>query len=126
MVPWKISRYPTRQTKNKNMDAQELKIEEGSINFWIKEHQLDFNDGQTTPLLSVNPTGGSIFIVKDADNKLKVFYVVLERGRVDLESNVSSLNPEIKHMITYAWNLPGKKVNLYIDGKEAATKEIPF
>ena len=108
------------------MDTNKIKIDEGTINFWIKENQIVFNDFKTTPIFAVNPDGGSIFIIKDADNKLKVFYVVLGRGRVDLEFDISHLEQEKKHMITYTWSLKEKSLNLYIDGGAVSTKTIPF
>lgn len=108
------------------MDTNKLKIDEGTISFSIKENKIIFNDSKTTPIFAINPEGGSIFMIKDADNKLKVFYVVLGKGRVDLESDVSHLEQNKKHMIAYTWNLKEKKLKLYIDGIIASTQNIPF
>ncbi|MEY2664746.1 MAG: hypothetical protein RIT04_554 [Candidatus Parcubacteria bacterium] len=109
------------------MNVNELKINLGSVSFWIKENQIQFNDSKATPIFAINPEGGSIFMIKDEDNKIKVFYVVIGKGRVDLEVDVSSLNSTEKHMVAYTWDLfEGKKLTLYIDGKEVATKGIPF
>lgn len=103
-----------------------LKIDIGTISFWTKANSLKFNDGKTTPVFSVNPEGGSIFMVKDDDNKLKVFYVVMGQGRADLEYDVSNLDPKEKHMIVFTWNLNSKELILYIDGKEVVKKVIDF
>jgi hypothetical protein len=109
-----------------NIDTDELKIDAGTVNFWIKENQIQFNDSKVTSIFSVDSEGGSIFIIKDRDNKLKVFYVVIGKGRIDLESDVSYLSSQAKHMITCTWSLVGKKLGLYIDGKEVAVREISF
>lgn len=103
-----------------------LKIDQGTITFWTKENQINFNDGKITPLFTIAPTGGSIFVVKDADNKLKVFYVVLDKGRVDLEYDVSSLNPNDKHMIAFTWSLENRELVLYIDGQKVVSRSISF
>jgi hypothetical protein len=108
------------------MNTSEFKINKGTISFWIKENKLLYNDNQTTPIFSTNPDGGSIFMVKDGDNKIKVFYVVLGKGRIDLEYDVSNLNSSIKHMFTFTWSLDDQKMILYIDGQEKMLKEIKF
>lgn len=103
-----------------------LSIEKGTITFWIKENKIKFNDNEITPMFSVNPSGGSIFIVKDNDNKLKVFYVVLGKGRIDLEYDVSGINSAEKHMVAYTWSFEDRKLNLYFDGSVVASKNITF
>jgi hypothetical protein len=106
--------------------SNNLNIDEGTISFWTPENKLQFNDGKTTPLLSINPEGGNIFILKDDDNKLKVFLVALNKGRVDLEHDISKLDSSNKHMIVVTWSLKTKELSLYIDGNKASTKEIIF
>lgn len=101
-----------------------LNIKEGTINFWIKENQLNFTDSKTTPIFAVSPEGGSIFMVKDQDNKLKVFFVVLDKGRTDLEYDTASLSSDTKHMFSLTWNLNKKELNLYIDGVKVVQQEI--
>ncbi len=108
------------------MNNDKLKIDLGTISFWIKEKQIQFNDSKATPIFAINPDGGSIFMVKDDDNKLKVFYIVLGKGRVDLEADVAALNSNDKHMVSYTWDLQNKKLNLYIDGKNVKSQDIPF
>ena len=103
-----------------------LSIEKGTITFRIKENKIQFNDNKIIPIFSVNPSGGSIFIVKDDDNKLKVFYVVLDKGRVDIEYDVSNIDSSQKHMVAYTWSMEDKKLTLYFDGSIVANKDIPF
>jgi hypothetical protein len=108
------------------MNNQRLKIEEGTINFWIKENMVDYSDNKTIPLVSIDPDGGSIFILKDSDNKIKAFFVVLNRGRIDLEFDVSREDAKRKHMVTFTWSLKDKEVKLYFDNKVMASKSITF
>lgn len=105
-------------------DLKNLSIEEGTITFWIKENSIIFNDKKITQLFNVNPAGGSIFMLKDNDNKLKVMFVVLGKGRVDIEHDVSELNPSDRHMIAFTWSLRDNRMNLYLDGVLEKTKQI--
>src|SRR3989338_1260541 len=99
------------------MNSKELTIQQGSISFWIKEKAVNFNDGKITRLFEVNPEGGSILCVKDDDNKLKVLFVVLGRGRVEIEK---------RHMIAFTWSLTSNELKLYLDGKVVQTKVLTF
>ena len=105
-------------------DSKNLSIEEGTITFWIKENSIIFNDKKITQLFDVNPAGGSIFMVKDDDNKLKVMFVVLGKGRVDIEHDVSEVNPSNRHMVAFTWSLKSNQLSLYLDGELIESKEI--
>ena len=108
------------------MNNQKVKIEEGKISFWIKEKMLQFDDNKLTPLIQLNPSEGSIFILKDDDNKLKFFHVYIGRGRTDVEHDVSSLNPSKRHMIAVTWNVKDKEIIMYINGEKVARTEINY
>lgn len=108
------------------MEENQLKIEQGSISFWIKEKAVVFNDGKVTRFFEINPDGGSILCVKDDDNKLKVLFVVLGEGRVDIEYDVSTLDIEKRHMIAFTWSLKDKELKLYLDGQMVQEKTISF
>lgn len=108
------------------MDNTKLKIEEGTISFWIKEEVIDFNDSKSTVIFQIDPEGGSLLCVKDVDNKLKVFFVVIGKGRIDVEYDVSAAAKEIRHMVAFSWSLKQKELNLYFDGQKVATKTINF
>lgn len=103
-----------------------LNINEGTITFTTKENSLFFCDNALTTLASANPQGGSILMLKDSDNKIKVLFAVLGKGRVDLEYDVSNLSSDKKHMFAFSWSLNDKKMVLYIDGEKVAEKEIVF
>jgi len=107
------------------MDNKKIKIESGTINFWIEKQKIIFNDNKVNPIISINPDGGSIFILKDTDNKLKIFYVVLDKGRIDLEYDVSNLLSNERHMITFTWNIDNK-LSLFIDTQEVINKKVEF
>lgn len=102
-----------------------LNIESGTINFWIKENTIIFNDDKINEIFNLNPIGGSIFMVKDSDNKFKIMYVVLGKGRIDLEYNVSSLDINKRHMISITWDI-NKSLVLYVDWKEVKNEKVVF
>ena len=108
------------------MNNQNLDIKEGTISFWINEGDVQFNDGQTIPLAQVNPSNGSIFVVKDSDNKLKFFHVYLGKGRTDVEYDVTLLNPNQRHMIAVTWSVLNKEIIMYLDGQQVARAEIRY
>ncbi|MBN1175340.1 hypothetical protein JXA48_01725 [Candidatus Woesearchaeota archaeon] len=107
--------------------ANKINFKEGSINFWIPENVFDFDDNQTHILVNQGNLEGSIFIVKDGDNKLKFFHVLLGKGRTDVVIDVQELLKSEKHMITATWSISKKEINLYIDGgKKHNTTKITY
>jgi hypothetical protein len=91
------------------MNNQKLDIKEGTICFWINEGKIQFNDNKTIPLFQQDLLNGSIFVVKDDDNKLKFFHVCLGKGRTDVEHDVSLLDPNEKHMVAATWSIKIRK-----------------
>lgn len=108
------------------MDNLKLDISEGTISFWVQPGKIVFNDDKTTTLVQLNPKGGSIFMVKDSDNKLKFFHVCLGKGRTDVEYDVSSLDPSTKHMFAVTWSLNNAKIVIYVDGKPVSEGVIDY
>jgi hypothetical protein len=108
------------------MNNNQLKIEQGTISFWIKENAIDFNDGQVTRIFQLDPDGGSILCVKDDDNMLKLLFVVLGKGRADIEYDVSGLETDKRHMIAFTWSLESREITLFLDGKKVASQTIAF
>ncbi len=108
------------------MSNQKLDIKEGTISFWINEGKVQFNGSQAIPLIQLSPSNGSIFIVKDSDNRLKFFHAYLGKGRTDVEHDVSLLDPNQRHMIAATWSLKNKEIIMYIDGQQVAKTEIKY
>lgn len=108
------------------MSNKKLDIKEGTISFWINEGKVQFNNGQAIPLIQLTPSNGSIFMVKDSDNRLKFFHVYLGKGRTDVEYDVSLLDPNQRHMIAVTWSLKNKEIIMYIDGQQVAKTEIKY
>lgn len=108
------------------LKVQNLNIKEGSITFTTKENTLFFDDRQISTLFSTNPQGGSILMIKDSDNKIKILFIVLGKGRVDLEYDVSKLPSSKKHMFAFTWSLKDEKMVLYIDGEKVKEEELIF
>lgn len=100
-------------------EPKKIDIREGTIDFWVKEDKVVWNDNKETVLFNipVNKTG-SIFLIKDDDNKLKFFHVILGKGRTDVELDVSNLSLDKPHHIAVNWSLKEKKITLFVDGGE--------
>ena len=58
----------------------EWNVNEGTIEFWVRKSKLQWNDSLIHVLLNLTKNDGSIFLVKDSDNKLKFFHVILGKG----------------------------------------------
>lgn len=111
----------------KKMDnINKTNIKEGTISFWTKPNQINFSDGKITTLLQIDPQEGSIFVLKDSDNKIKFFHVYLGKGRTDVELDVSKLDSAEKHMFTFTWSVKNKELNMYVDGKLKSTVPIKY
>lgn len=78
--------------------------------FWVREDKVQWNDNKPTVLfnISVNDTG-SLFMIKDDDNKLKFFHLIIGKGKTDLETDVSNLSLNKAHHITATWSINKKK-----------------
>ena len=55
----------------------------------------------------------SIFLVKDSDNKLKFFHVILGKGRTDVETDVSKLSYDEDHYIAVTWSVTTRQISFY-------------
>lgn len=104
----------------------ESNILEGTIAFWVQPGKVNFSDNKISPICNLNPENGSIFIVKDNDNKIKMFHVYMGKGRTDVEYDISSLDQKQKHMFAFTWSVPAKEINIYIDGKLVAKSTINY
>lgn len=104
--------------KNIKSEQEQIDIRQGTIEFWVRENKLQWNDNNAIVLfnLSTNNKRGSLFMIKDDDNKLKFFYVMLGQGRADTEVDVSGLSLQEPHHIVATWSLKDRKANLYVDG----------
>ena len=103
---------------NSKEEINKLNIEVGTVEFWVRENKVSWNDYRSNPLFELSKSGNSIFIVKDSDNKLKFFHVYLGKGRTDVEIDVSDLGDDRAHHVVATWDVNGKKICLYINGGE--------
>jgi len=108
------------------MNNQKFDIKEGTISFWIGEGKIQFDDNNIHPLIQLNSSEGSIFLVKDNDNNLKFFHVYIGKGRTNIEHDVSSLDTNKRHMIAVTWSIKNKEIIMYIDGEKVAKEEIKY
>lgn len=100
----------------------QLDLREGTIDFWVEKNKLRWNDGLIQILVNIPTEQGNIFIVKDSDNKLKFFHVLLGKGRTDVEIDVSNLSSNKPHSIAATWSVTKNEIALYIDGGEKTEK----
>lgn len=112
---------------NKQNQAKEIDIREGTMEFWVREDKVRWNDNKSNVLfnITVNNTG-SLFMIKDDDNKLKFFHLIIGKGKTDLEVDVSNLSLDKPHHIAVKWSVSKKEVGLYVDGKLEDKKEITY
>lgn len=102
---------------------KQFTIQEGSISFLIDPHVVSLDDGEFHLLAQANPDGGNILVVKDSDNKIKVFFVGVGIGRTNIEYDPQNLDKNRKHEITASWKI-GDNLSLYVDGIEAAKEAL--
>lgn len=102
---------------NTTIKSEQIDIREGTIEFWAQEDKIQWNDNKQNVLFNIPVNkAGSLFMVKDDDNTLKFFYVMLGQGRADTEVDVSTLSSDEPHHIVATWSLKDRKANLYVDG----------
>lgn len=101
-----------------------LNIKTGTINFWIPTNLFDYNDNKSNILCNKSTPEGSILILKDRDNKLKFFHVLIGKGRTDVEIDVCDLDSNERHMVSATWDIENtKRISLYIDGGKRMQSE---
>lgn len=103
-----------------------LNIKEGTVEFTVNANKVKFDNHQIVPLAQFSPQEGSIFIVKDADDKLKFFHVYLGKGRTDVVYDVTKLDSNTAHHFAFTWSVSAKEIKIYIDGKEVARTNIKY
>jgi len=103
---------------------KKINFGEGSLTFWIPKETLNYGDNKFIYLINYVSEEGSLKIVKDKDNGLKVFYNYLNNGKCILKVPVQDLDDEEKHYIGVTWSMPNRKVILYIDGQERGNCDI--
>lgn len=109
-----------------NQKNNELNISEGTITFWIDPKKVNLWSNEIIPLVQLNPIGGSIFILKDNDNKIKFFHVLMSKGRTNADVDISSLSKEDKHMFGFTWSIKERKIKIYIDGELKKESNINY
>lgn len=107
-------------------NSKKIDINEGTIEFVIGSGKVNYSSGEMAPLFQSNPQDGSIFILKDIDNKIKFFHVYLGKGRTDAEYDVSKLDQNKKHMFAFTWSVASKEIKIYIDGELKSTAKINY
>jgi len=112
---------------NEQNQTKEIDIREGTMAFWVREDKVQWNDNKSTVLfnITVNNTG-SLFMIKDDDNKLKFSHLIIGKGKTDLETDVSSLSLNKAHHITVTWNINKREAILYVDGELKDKKEVLY
>lgn len=109
-----------------NNPNNKIDIEKGSITFWTQANKIKFADNKLYTFVDISNHKGAIFIIKDADNKIKFFYVYLGKGRTDIEWDCSKLEDDKKHMIATTWSQETKEIKLYVDGELRETSKIEY
>lgn len=103
---------------------RKIDFNKGSLSFLIPERVMDYGDNKFINLVNYNSKDGSLKIVKDKDNGLKVFYDYKNNGRCFLEASTKELDDNDEHEVAVTWSLSDREVILYIDGEEIEKCEI--
>ena len=103
-----------------------INIQKGKISFWIPNNLFEYDDNITHILVNRTNSKGLIYILKDDNNKLTFFHVIIGCGRTDVEADVHKLDSRKRHLITVVWNLSTKLNKLYVNGKLVAQTKIDF
>jgi len=114
---------------NLQNQLEKINLKQGTIEFWMREDKIQWSDNKTNILFNIpvnNTENGSLFMVKDEDNKLKFFHVILGKGRTDVEADVSGLSNKKPHHIVVTWDVNKQTIILYIDGKQASETKIEY
>lgn len=111
--------------------SDRVNVEVGTVTFWIRKNKLNWNDGLIRVLMNLSNYSnarakGSILILKDSDNKLKFFHVILGKGRTDVETDVSILSVSEDHFFAFTWSIETGEIIMYIDGEKAKRSEIKY
>jgi hypothetical protein len=99
---------------NQNV-ADQINLNEGTIEFRIDKGKLLWNDGLMQLLVNILKREGSILIFKDSSNKLKFMHILQGKGN-QVEIDTSDLRSDMPHQIAATWSVSKKQICLYIDG----------
>lgn len=98
-------------------------LNKGTIEFWVKENKLDWDNDKSISLLEVSREGGKIVVVKDKKNIMRAIY---QKGEEKSETSVdvSDLSKQERHQVVFTWNRENNEINLFLDGKKVDQNNI--
>lgn len=103
------------------MGEQGLNIHEGTA-VYVEAKGVRYGDGKARVMLHSRTKEGSILLLKDADNCLRFYHELTNRGRTVVEYDISSLSSETGHIFIITWSIERKEAIIYLDGKPVASK----
>lgn len=106
------------------MDVDNFDLEEGTIEFWVKSNQFEWNNDEKVELFEASGEEGKILIFKDEKNKLKALYFFEGEKRGEASLDVSELSHQERHQVVFTWNQEEKSITLYLDGEKVAQDKI--
>jgi len=104
-----------KKIKTGKIDIKKISIKEGAIEFLVPKNKMKWNDNEKVVLFNIPVKNGSLFMLKDSDNYLKFFHVVIGGGRTDVGADVSNLSQDESHRIKAVWSLQNKNIALSVD-----------
>ncbi|MAG40055.1 hypothetical protein CMI41_03745 [Candidatus Pacearchaeota archaeon] len=104
--------------------VKRINFNKGALSFFIPKGVMNYRDNKFVSLIDYSSEDGTLKIVKDKDNGLKVFYRYKNNGSCDLKANAEDLDDDKEHEVAVSWSMEDRLVKIYIDGVEIASCEI--
>lgn len=103
---------------------EDIKFDKGALTFWIPEGTMNYKDNKFINLINYISDEGTLCIVKDKDNGLRVSYNYFDNGACEVKASAEELDNEDKHMVAVTWSISEGKIKIFIDGDERASEDI--
>ena len=103
---------------------ENINFETGTLTFWIPSETIDYKDNKFISLVNFASDKGTLNIVKDKENGLRVSYNYFGKGNCEAKALAGELDNGEKHMVAITWSMAERLVKIYIDDNEKASCPI--
>lgn len=100
--------------------AYPIDLNQGTVSFLVRAGKFKWNNNQKVVLFEASREEGKIFIVKNTQNILKVFYCLKGKEKKEVSTTVENLSIQKDHQIAFTWSQKENKIILYLDGEKVS------